>query len=55
MTLFARTPALVGVVHLLPLPGAPRHVGGMARVLAHAVADAEALIKALAAPARGHP
>lgn len=34
---------LVGVVHLLALPGAPRHAGDMAAVLDHARADARAL------------
>ncbi|MGQ0614379.1 MAG: BtpA/SgcQ family protein [Planctomycetaceae bacterium] len=33
---------VIGVVHLLPLPGSPRHAGGMARVVRRAVADARA-------------
>ncbi|MBI5838027.1 MAG: BtpA/SgcQ family protein [Candidatus Eisenbacteria bacterium] len=42
-------PLLVGVVHLLPLPGAPRHRpaaegrGGMNAVIEHALADASSL------------
>ena len=35
--------ALIGVVHLLPLPGAPRRSPGLAAVLERAVADARAL------------
>lgn len=35
--------AFVGVVHLSPLPGAPRHRGGMGPVLERAAADARAL------------
>ena len=34
---------LIGVVHLLPLPGAPRFGGSMARVIEAALRDAEAL------------
>jgi len=37
---------LVGVVHLVALPGAPAHRGGMARVIARAVSDARALVAA---------
>jgi uncharacterized protein len=33
---------LIGVVHLLPLPGAPRWAGSMEAVVGRAVADAEA-------------
>jgi hypothetical protein len=33
---------VIGVVHLLPLPGSPRHGGRMAPVVARAVADARA-------------
>lgn len=40
--LFQR-PALVGVVHLLPTPGAPLYGGDFAALLAHATADARAL------------
>jgi len=36
-------PLLVGVVHLLPLPGAPRHGGSLAPVLEAARRDAAAL------------
>lgn len=36
---------LVGMVHLLPLPGAPRWGGSMAEVVRRAVADAEALTR----------
>lgn len=35
---------LLGVVHLRPLPSAPRH-RGMAEVLAHALSDAAALVR----------
>jgi membrane complex biogenesis BtpA family protein len=38
---FAR--ALIGMVHLLPLPGSPRWNGSMARVVDAALADARAL------------
>lgn len=38
----ART--LIGMVHVLPLPGSPRWEGSMARVIASALADADALI-----------
>lgn len=47
MSLFEHRPALaprlVGVVHLLPLPGAPRPSPGLEAVLARAVADVRAL------------
>jgi membrane complex biogenesis BtpA family protein len=46
MDLFARhadRPAFVGVVHLLPLPGAPRASPGLQAVLDRAVSDATAL------------
>lgn len=36
-------PILVGVVHLLPLPGAPRYAGSMQQVLDAARKDAQAL------------
>lgn len=39
----AGRPLLIGVVHLLPLPGAPLHGGSMEQVLAAAHADGEAL------------
>ena len=41
--LFRHARPLVGMVHLLPLPGAPRHGGSMAAVLKRAVADAKAI------------
>ncbi|MBT7501638.1 MAG: phosphorybosylanthranilate isomerase, partial [Gemmatimonadales bacterium] len=37
---------LIGMVHLLPLPGSPRWGGSMHRVLDRAEADANALAKA---------
>lgn len=40
---FARPKPLVGMVHLLPLPGAPRWRGSMQEVLDRAVADATAI------------
>lgn len=45
-SLFARRarPALVGVVHLAPLPGAPRPGPALDEVLARAAADARALV-----------
>lgn len=43
--LAGRAPVLVGVVHLLPTPGAPRASGDMAAVLARARADARALAR----------
>ncbi len=43
--LFGRPRALIGVVHLLPLPGAPRHDGGsVAAIYARALADARAYL-----------
>lgn len=36
--------ALIGMVHLLPLPGAPRWGGAMDEVLSQALADADALV-----------
>ncbi|MBU0552188.1 BtpA/SgcQ family protein [Myxococcota bacterium] len=41
----APRPALIGMVHLQPLPGSPRWAGDMAAVLAHARRDAEALLE----------
>ena len=38
-----KTPALIGVVHLLPLPGAPRTSPGIEGVIARARADLQAL------------
>src|SRR5436190_1191233 len=43
--LFQRSPVLIGVVHLLPLPGAPLYGGSMQRVLERASADARALVR----------
>src|SRR5687767_9799630 len=36
--------SIVGMVHLLPLPGAPRHSGSMQEVIERAACDAQALI-----------
>ncbi|MBD3222542.1 BtpA/SgcQ family protein [bacterium] len=36
-------PACIGMIHLDPLPGAPRYEGALERVVAHALADLEAL------------
>src|SRR5437764_8017935 len=41
--LFPRRPAIVGMVHLLPLPGSPRWAGSLEEVLRRAVEDARAL------------
>ncbi|MFN3652093.1 MAG: BtpA/SgcQ family protein [Armatimonadota bacterium] len=41
--LFAVDRPLIGMVHLLPLPGAPRWAGSMDRVIERALADAAAL------------
>ncbi len=38
-------PALIGVVHLLPTPGSPRHEGSLETLLERAVADARALAR----------
>ena len=43
MRLFSRRPFLIGVVHLRPLPGSPRHRDSVERILARALADARAL------------
>ncbi len=42
--IFATARPIVGMVHLLPLPGAPRWGGSMDAVLERALADAEALV-----------
>ncbi len=43
---FALTkPALIGVLHLLPLPGAPRWGGSMQAILDRATADAQAYVE----------
>ena len=44
--IFAGRPAVIGVVHLQPLPGAPRYGGRMEPILDAALADAEALVTA---------
>ena len=50
MPLLAREPfCFLGVVHLLPLPGAPRAGPGLAAVLQRALADATALVEGGAA------
>jgi hypothetical protein len=41
--LFSRRPLFIGVVHLLPTPGAPRFEGSFQRVVQRAVEDAGAL------------
>jgi uncharacterized protein len=41
--LFPRRPAIIGMVHLLPLPGSPRYGGEFGAVLRRAVEDATAL------------
>jgi len=41
--LFARSPILIGMVHLAPLPGSPRYSGSMAQVVDRAARDAQAL------------
>ena len=38
--LFGKRPALIGVVHLLPLPGSPRYAGNFQAVLEQALRDA---------------
>lgn len=45
-TIFPDRPPLIGMVHLLPLPGAPRYGGDPAAVLERALADARALASA---------
>jgi len=42
-TMFGASKAIIGVVHLLPLPGSPRWQGDFENVLRHARQDAEAL------------
>ena len=41
--LFGSSKAIIGMVHLLPLPGSPRWSGDLPAVLRHARGDAEAL------------
>jgi membrane complex biogenesis BtpA family protein len=43
LKLFAREKALVGMIHLLPLPGSPRYADSLEAVIERAVADAKAL------------
>ena len=43
--LFGARNYVIGMVHLLPLPGSPRWAGEMDQVLARAVADAQALAR----------
>lgn len=45
-TLWPETVPVIGMVHLLPLPGAPRWGGAMGAVIERALADAEALVEA---------
>lgn len=40
---FGRERAIIGMVHLLPLPGSPRFGGSLAAVIARAIKDARAL------------
>jgi membrane complex biogenesis BtpA family protein len=42
-TLFSRSPVFIGVVHLRPLPGAPRFEGSFEAVVERAVEDAKVL------------
>jgi membrane complex biogenesis BtpA family protein len=41
--LFGERPPLIGMVHLLPLPGSPRYGGSVAAIVARAVEEARAL------------
>ncbi len=45
MKLFGRHKPLIGVVHLGPLPGAPRYGGSLDRVVRQALADARAYLE----------
>ena len=45
-TIFARPKALIGVVHLMPLPGSPGWAGDIGAVIERALADAGALERA---------
>lgn len=40
-----REKPLIGVIHLPPLPGAPRHAGGMAPVIEQTARDADVLVR----------
>ncbi len=44
-SLFGRKKPLIGMVHLAPLPGAPRFSGRLEEVIERAVADADALCR----------
>ena len=43
VTGFGHKQPIIGVLHLLPLPGAPRFDGNKERIIEQALADAEAL------------
>ncbi|MGE5849189.1 MAG: BtpA/SgcQ family protein [Candidatus Methylomirabilota bacterium] len=43
MNIFSRDKVLIGMVHLLPLPGSPRYGGSLQAILDRAVSDAQAL------------
>ncbi|HET6205071.1 MAG TPA: BtpA/SgcQ family protein [Planctomycetota bacterium] len=45
MGLPRRRPLLIGVVHLAPLPGSPRHRDPIDRILERALADARSLVR----------
>lgn len=44
ISILEQKPAIIGVVHLLPLPGAPRFDGDTGRIIECALADATALV-----------
>lgn len=43
MNIFSREKALLGMVHLLPLPGSPRYAGSLQAVMDRAIEDAKAI------------
>jgi membrane complex biogenesis BtpA family protein len=43
MNIFSREKVLLGMVHLLPLPGSPRYQGSLQAILDRAVTDAQAI------------
>lgn len=43
--MFGTEKAILGMIHLPPLPGAPYYKGSMTDVIEHALADAETLVK----------
>lgn len=45
LTAWSRRPVVVGMVHLLPLPGSPRYGGSLDAVLARALDDASRLVE----------